>query len=146
MSENYLGLDGIEFVEFATPNPDPLRKLFHELGFSLQATHRDQAIELYVQNEIRFLLNFDPNGYAATFTRAHGPSVVSMGWRVRNAADALKAGASRGSKIGTGDYQYKGARIPALSGIGGSLIYLIDLYQDPKWYGELGFEDRPSDQ
>ena len=79
---NPVGLNGIEFVEFASPDPDRLHALFLEFGFSRVMRHRDRALDLYTQHDIVLLLNRDPNSVAGAFAAVHGPSIASMGWRV----------------------------------------------------------------
>ncbi len=138
---NYLDLDGIEFVEFSSGEPEKLHKLFLEFGFSRIMQHEKNGIDLYRQGEITFLLNKEPNSYAASFNKAHGPCISSMGWRVKNSRDALKIASERGAKKSDKiDYQRKGKDLETIYGIGDSLIYLIDEYKNfNALYQELGF-------
>lgn len=142
MSENYLDLDGIEFVEFASPHPEKLHKLFLEFGFSRTHRHLKKKVDLYRQNDIVFLVNAEPESFAWKFSKAHGPSACSMGWRVKNAPRALKIALERGAKTGKGgDFTgAAGQSLPAIAGIGDSLIYLIDNYSDSNRYEAMGFE------
>lgn len=144
-NKNEIGLDGIEFVEFSTPHPSSLRRLFRDFGFSRTRLHRDRNVELYQQGDIRFLLNADPSTEGFHFAQQHGPSISAMGWRVKNAAKAFELALSRGAKACTkGDYYDANEDpIPAIHGIGGSLIYFIEGYKNPKLYGELGFTPHP---
>ncbi len=113
-------LKGIQFVELASPRPEELARILLALGFSRTMEHRTRAIDLYQQGRIVFLVNREPGGHAARFAEAHGPSVCSMGWSVRgDARDALALALARGATSGTGDHD-----LPAVSGIGESLIYL----------------------
>ncbi|MBP9114567.1 MAG: 4-hydroxyphenylpyruvate dioxygenase [Polyangiaceae bacterium] len=133
-------LDGIEFVEFASPDPDALHRLFLDFGFSRIARHRTRDIDLYEQNDIRFLLNREASSYGTTFAKAHGPSICSMAWRTKNAKNALQTAALRGANVmHAADYTYRGVPLAAVQGIGGSLIYLMDQTDDPKRYEALGF-------
>lgn len=141
-SKNEIGLDGIDFIEFASPNPDALHKLFSNFGFSKLATHKAKKVDYYTQNDIHILLNREPNSYADSFQKNHGPCISSMGWRVKDATKALKLAVARGAKQATKtDYPF-----PAIMGIGESLIYLIEDYQGPNRYVKLGFNklDKPN--
>ena len=95
---NDLGLNGIEFVEFASPNPDALHRLFLEFGFSRVKQSLDGTIDYYRQNDIHFLLNHGKGTRAEQFARLHGPSICSMGWRVHDPALALEFAVARGAK------------------------------------------------
>lgn len=145
---NPAGLDGIEFVEFASPDPASLHRLFLAFGFSHTMRHATRAIDLYTQNDIHFLLNREPKSFAASFATLHGPSICSMGWRVKHAADALSATKGRGAVWATKpDLAYRnGDAVPAVFGIGESLIYFIDQRGSTEQrYGAMGFVplDRP---
>lgn len=144
-TKNALGLDGIEFVEFSTPTPQPMRHLFRDFGFSRTRLHRDRDVELYEQGDIRFLLNADPSTRGARFAAEHGPSISAMGWRVKNAAKAFKLAVKRGAMPCTKSDYYDSEEdpIPAIHGIGGSLIYFIEHYKNPKLYQDLGFQPHP---
>ncbi len=138
---NYLNLDGIEFVEFASPKPQALEKLFLEFGFSKTKKHKAKEISYFVQNDIHFLLNNEPTTMAEKFYKAHGPSICSMGWRVKDAKAALKTALERGAKeCESSDYTgADGKPLPAIWGIGNSIIYFIENYGDKKLYENLGF-------
>lgn len=138
---NPVGLQGIEFTEFASAQPEQLHKLFCEFGFSRTHRHKILNIDFYKQNDIHFLINKTASSFAAQFTQAHGPSICSMGWRVEDAQKALKIAVERGAKIcPKGDLlDEKGQPIPAIYGIGDSLIYFIDRWNDSALYSKLGF-------
>jgi 4-hydroxyphenylpyruvate dioxygenase len=128
--DNPLGTDGFEFVEYATHRPEELAQLFARLGFTAVARHRSKDVVLYRQGEINFILNAEPNSQAEHFTSMHGPSANAIALRVRDAAKALQALVARGAQpveSGAGPMEL---RIPAIAGIGGSLIYLVDRYGD----------------
>lgn len=140
MKNNPLGLNGIEFVEFSSPRPEELEVLFQSLGFSHHQEHQKNNVKLYQQGEINFLLNNRPGSFAESFYKDHGPCVPSMGWRVEDAAYALKHAVLRGAiPVVNTDYQYKGQNLPAIEGIGGSLIYFIDEKNTKNLYSDLGF-------
>ncbi len=138
---NPLGLDGIEFVELTSPDPDALHRLFVGFGFSRTMRHATKAIALYEQGDIHFLLNREPKSFASSFAAAHGPSICSMGWRVDDVDSAVSVGKSRGASIFLGgDFQREdGAPIPAIWGIGESLIYLVDGLGGVARYRAMGF-------
>ena len=124
--ENPAGTDGFEFVEFAHPDPEELRALFARMGFAKAAEHKTKAIELWQQGDVTYVLNADPNSFAARFVEEHGPCAPSMAWRVVDADHALK------HAIKCGAEEYKGTDkvidAPAILGIGGSLLYFIDTF------------------
>jgi 4-hydroxyphenylpyruvate dioxygenase len=119
--ENPLGLNGFAFVEFTSPDPDAMAGLFEKLGFTRVGAHRSKAIDHYAQGGINFLLNREPSGHADDFRRAHGPSASAMAFRVADADRALKLAVERGATRTEGELD-----LPALEGIGGSYLYLVD--------------------
>lgn len=127
-SANPAGTDGFEFVEFAHPEPEKLRALFTMMGFTLTARHHSRDIELWQQGDITYVLNDDPDSHARRFVDAHGPCAPSMGWRVVDARHALIHAACRGATVYEGGD--KALDVPAIVGIGGSLIYFVDSYRD----------------
>ena len=118
---NPIGLDGFEFVEFTSPDPEALAGLFESLGFTHVGEHRAKAIRHYCQGDIHFLLNMEEGGHAEAFRAAHGPSASAMAFRVENGDAALKLAVERGATATQGDLD-----LPALEGIGGSFLYLVD--------------------
>jgi 4-hydroxyphenylpyruvate dioxygenase len=118
-----------------------LHKLFLEFGFSRTMSHEKKKVDYYNQNDIHFLLNREPNTFAAQFGKLHGPSICSMGWRVQDAKKALQTAISRGAQVcERGDLMTAdGKPVPAIYGIGESLIYFIDDYTNPNRYKNLGF-------
>jgi 4-hydroxyphenylpyruvate dioxygenase len=141
-TKNPLGMNGISFVEFSTSEPSTLHKLFVDFGFSKLAKHITKNIDLYVQNQIVFLLNYEPMSYGCEFQKRHGPSISSMGWRFAKPVEAHALSVKRGGKAFTsGDYSSTGQNIvPALYGIGESLVYFTSDTKDiPTLYKELGF-------
>ncbi|MDE3269357.1 MAG: 4-hydroxyphenylpyruvate dioxygenase [Pseudomonadota bacterium] len=136
---NPLGLAGIEFIEFATDKPTALSELFGQLGMT--HTQSGDAVQLYQQNEVRFLLNWRADSAARNFFEAHGPGVSSMGWRVANATEALATALKNGAtQVQEVDYRCDGKPLLAIAGIGGSLIYLIEDGEKPNFYQRLDFQ------
>jgi 4-hydroxyphenylpyruvate dioxygenase len=128
LRDNPLGTDGFEFVEFTSPDPVALGKTFEAMGFTAFARHRSKNVLRYKQGDIDFILNMEPNGHAAEFRGAHGPSINAMAFRVRDAGKALRLAVERGAEEVKGAVGPMELNIPALRGIGGSLLYLVDRY------------------
>jgi 4-hydroxyphenylpyruvate dioxygenase len=132
--ENPAGTDGFEFVEFAHPEPQELRDLFARMGFALTGRHKSKNVELWQQGDVTYLLNAEPNSFAAGFIEQHGPCAPSMGWRVVDAQKAYEHAVSKGAE--PYDADDKTMDVPAIKGIGGSLLYFIDQYSDTSPYNE----------
>jgi 4-hydroxyphenylpyruvate dioxygenase len=126
--DNPLGTDGFEFVEFTAPEPDRLKGLFEQMGFVAVSRHRSKDVLRFAQGDINFILNMEPTGQPAAFRADHGPSANAMAFRVRDAALALKLAVERGATAVTGRVGPMELNIPAIEGIGGSLLYLVDRY------------------
>jgi 4-hydroxyphenylpyruvate dioxygenase len=128
--DNPMGLMGFEFVEFASPTPGLLEPIFESLGFTRVAVHRSKDVALYRQGEINFIVNNEPKSAAAYFAAEHGPSACGMAFRVKDAhkayARALELGAIP-MEIPTGPMEL---RLPAIKGIGGAPLYLIDRFDE----------------
>jgi len=140
--ENPIGTDGFEFVEFTSPEPEKLAAYFEQIGFTAVGKHRSKNVVRYKQNDINFILNMEPTGQAADFRKAHGPSANAMAFRVRDAEHAINEAVKRGAKrvhspIGPGELS-----IPAIEGIGGAYIYLVDRYGAETIY-DTDFEPIP---
>lgn len=121
--DNPMGTDGFAFLEYCEAGPKVLAKDFQNLGFTAVAKHRNKDITLYQQGDIHFFLNHEPNSPAQEFAKKHGPSVSAMGFRVQNAQAAFERALELGAKPFQGDGL---AKVPAIYGIGESLIYFID--------------------
>ncbi len=132
--QNPAGTDGFEFVEFAHPDPDELRTLFSKMGYVHTATHKTKAIELWQQGDITYVLNDEPGSHARGFVEEHGPCAPSMGWRVVDAEHAFQHAVSKGAEPYEGPG--KTMDVPAIVGIGGSLIYFVDKYYEENPYND----------
>ena len=126
--ENPLGTDGFEFVEFTSPEPERLKDLFEKMGFTAVSKHRSKNVLRFRQGDINLILNMEPAGQAADFRAAHGPSANAMAFRVRDAAQAFKLAVERGATPVVGPVGPMELNIPAIEGIGGSYLYLVDRY------------------
>lgn len=137
---NPMGLDGFEFVEFASPEPGLLEPVFHLLGFEAVARHRSKRVTLYRQGGINFILNEEPGSLAAYFAQEHGPSACGMAFRVKDAHRAYARARELGAQpieIPTGPMEL---RLPAIKGIGGAPLYLIDRYAPGSTIYDIDFE------
>jgi 4-hydroxyphenylpyruvate dioxygenase len=137
---NPMGTDGFEFIEYTAPNPRELAALFEQLGFVAVARHRSKDVTLYRQGDVNYILNGEPESFAQSFAHLHGPSICAIAFRVRDAAKAYKRARSLGawgveSKIGPMELN-----IPAIKGIGDSLIYLVDRYGPKGTIYDVDFE------
>jgi 4-hydroxyphenylpyruvate dioxygenase len=138
--ENPMGLMGFEFVEFASPAPGVLEPVFEALGFTKVAVHRSKDVVLYRQGEINFIVNNEPKSAAHYFAAEHGPSACGMAFRVMNAHQAYARALELGAQpldIPTGPMEL---RLPAIKGIGGAPLYLIDRFEDGKSIYDIDFE------
>ncbi|MEQ9587375.1 MAG: 4-hydroxyphenylpyruvate dioxygenase [Parvibaculaceae bacterium] len=136
--ENPAGLDGFEFVEFSAPERGLLEPVFETMGFIKIARHRSKDVELWRQGGINLITNYEPGSAAAYFAQEHGPSACGMAFRVRDASRALEHLLQNGAErvdVPSGPMELK---IPAIKGIGGASLYLVDKYGDP---GEISIYD-----
>ncbi len=134
LRDNPMGTDGFEFVEYTGPDPQALAALFERMGFIAAARHRSKNVTLYKQGEVNFILNAEPESFAQAFARLHGPSVCAIAFRVADAATAYERAIALGAKPVHGKVGPMELNIPAIEGIGGSLIYLVDRYGDRTIY------------
>jgi 4-hydroxyphenylpyruvate dioxygenase len=125
-----VGTDGFEFVEFAHPEPVELAALFELMGFAAVARHRSKNATLYRQGDVNYVLNAEPDSFAAEFARAHGPSACAMGFRVRDARLAFERAVALGATPARTKIGPMELNIPAIVGVGGALVYLVDRYGD----------------
>ena len=145
--ENPIGLDGFEFVEFCAPEKGVLEPVFKTMGFAHVASHRSKDAHLWRQGNINLIANYEPKSAAWFFAREHGPSACGMAFRVRDAAAAYDELLERGAEpvaVETGPMEL---RIPAIRGIGGAILYLVDRYADEDENGlsiyDIDFEYLP---
>jgi 4-hydroxyphenylpyruvate dioxygenase len=138
--DNPMGLMGFEFVEFAAPTPGTLEPVLEKLGFSLVARHRSKDVVLYRQGGINFIVDREPRSQAAYFAAEHGPSACGLAFRVRDAHKAYERALALGAQpleMPTGPMEL---RLPAIKGIGGAPLYLIDRYDEGKSIYDIDFE------
>lgn len=128
--ENPMGTDGFEFVEYASTEPEKLHSLFQIMGFSAVAKHRSRDVTLYRQGEVNFVVNAEADSFARQFAEQHGPCACAMAFRVADAGHAFKRAVSLGAKPVETRVGPMELNIPAIEGIGGSLLYFVDRYGD----------------
>ncbi len=138
--DNPMGLDGFEFVEFASPQPGVLEPVFELMGFTAVARHHSKKVTLYRQGDINFILNEEPDSRAAYFAQEHGPCACGMAFRVKDAHQAYSRALDMGAQpveIPTGPMEL---RLPAIKGIGGAPLYLIDRYEEGHTIYDIDFK------
>jgi len=135
---NPMGTDGFEFIEYAAPDPVAMGALFERMGFKPIARHRHKNVTLYRQGGINFIVNAEPDSFAQRFARLHGPSICAIAFRVQDAKYAYERAVSLGAWGYAGSAGPGELNIPAIKGIGDSMIYLVD-----RWRGKNGA--RPGD-
>lgn len=131
--DNPMGTDGFEFIEYAAPDPRAMGRLFERMGFRPIARHRHKNVILYRQGGINFIVNAEPDSFAQRFARQHGPSICAIAFRVQDAKAAYERAVSLGAWGYAGQAGPGELNIPAIKGIGDSLIYLVD-----RWRGKNG--------
>ena len=132
--DNPIGTDGFEFVEYTAPDVSQLTGFFEHMGFRAVGRHRSKAVTLYRQGETNFIVNAEPDSHGSRFAKAHGPSACAMAFRVKDAAAAYKKLIALGAKPFANQVGPMELNIPAIEGIGGSVIYLVDRYGEHSIY------------
>ncbi len=129
--ENPMGVDGFEFVEFASPQPQRLHEQFRKMGFTAVAKHKAKNITLYRQGACNFLVNEQPDSFAADFAATHGPCACGFAIRFAKSADDVRAAAlGNGAEAIAHKESSKAVDAPTITGIGGCMLYLVDRYGD----------------
>lgn len=139
-SENPLGLKGIAFIQYSSQDAAYIDGIFKKLGMSRLMKHKKRAQYYYRQNNIHFLLDHAESGFERAFAEQHGHSVCAMGWRVSDAQLAFKTAIERGATAFIpGKYGDCSLPFPAISGIGDSIIYLVE-DQEESYLSKAGFK------
>ena len=137
--ENPAGTDGFEFVEYTAEDTGQLDQLFKQLGFRQAGQHRSKRVTHYRQGDINFIVNAEPESFAQSFARVHGPSACAMAFRVKEAGAAFDRALAEGARPYKGHVGPMELNIPAIKGIGDSLVYLVDRYGEHSIY-DVDFE------
>lgn len=138
--DNPMGLNGFEFVEYAATERGALEPVFSMMGFTHVARHRSKDVDLWRQGDINFIINYEPNSWAYYYAEEHGPSACGMAFRVNNAKTAYNRVLELGAQpidIPVGPMELK---LPAIKGIGGAILYLIDRYENGASIYDIDFE------
>ena len=143
--ENPMGTDGFEFVEYAAPDPNALGALFETMGFERVAQHRSKDVRLYRQGDVQFIINAEPDSFGQSFARVHGPSVCALGIRVRDAAKAYQRAIELGAWAVPPAPGPMELAIPAIKGIGDSLLYFVDRYGEDGTIYDVDFRRSKAD-
>jgi 4-hydroxyphenylpyruvate dioxygenase len=141
--DNPMGLDGFEFIEFSAPENGLIEPVFEALGFSKVAVHRSKDVSLWRQGRINLVLNHQARSPAAYYAEEHGPSACGMAFRVRDAHLAYTRAIELGAQpveVPCGPMELK---LPAIRGIGGAILYLIDRYEDGASIYDIDFRFLP---
>lgn len=138
--ENPMGLCGFEFVEFTAPERGVLEPVFETLGFSRVARHRSKDVDLWRQGGINVIITYEPGSAAEFFSAEHGPSACGMGFRVKDSTKAYAWALKQGAQPVTVNTGLMELRLPAIRGIGGSTVYLIDRFEDGNSIYDIDFE------
>ena len=141
--ENPMGTDGFEFVEYAAPDPELLRDLFTRMGFPAVARHKRKNVTLHRQGDINFIINSEPGSFGEAFAREHGPCACAMAFRVKDAAAAHARALELGATAVSSDIAATELDIPAIEGIGGSRLYLVDRYGSSGSIYDVDFDFLP---
>ena len=121
-TRNPIQINGFDFIEFATKFPQEIIDIFTKFGFVLTGRHHLKNIFLLEQGNMKFIVNAEADTDAAAFEFIHGSGVCGISFRVKDSYSALKEAVKRGAKaVICLDYD-----LPAIEGVGGSKIYLID--------------------
>ncbi|MEO5962273.1 MAG: 4-hydroxyphenylpyruvate dioxygenase [Thermomonas sp.] len=129
--ENPMGIDGFEFVEFAAPagQAEFMHDYFRNMGFTAALRHKSRAITVYRQGGVNFLLNEDPDSFAADFAASHGPSACGFAIRFKTPADEVCAKViENGGEAIDHKPETKAVDAPVVKGIGDCMLYLVDKY------------------
>jgi 4-hydroxyphenylpyruvate dioxygenase len=140
---NPLGLDGIEFIEYATSKPQALGQVLEMMGFRPVARHRSREVLLYRQGGLSIVVNAHPADAQGASHGSDVPSISAMALRVRDARAAYHYVLERGAWSVPTHAEVMELNIPAIHGAGGSRIYFVDRYKDFSIY-DVDFVPIPS--
>lgn len=137
-ADDFIKVEGLAFLEFSGPRPELLRSLFERMGLRQHQHRDDPEITLHNQRDIHFISNPSSGGHTEQFRQQHGRGASSIGFLVEDSNRALEAAITKGATSAeTTDYD-----IPAIVGIGGSLIYLVDRHRLKALFADFGYDPR----
>ncbi|MEJ2090063.1 MAG: 4-hydroxyphenylpyruvate dioxygenase, partial [Gammaproteobacteria bacterium] len=123
--------------------PGVLEPVFEMLGFERVAEHRSKSVHLWRQADVNFVVNYEPRSLAAYYAEEHGASACGLAFRVHDAHQAYDRAVDLGAQpldVPTGPMEL---RLPAIRGIGGAPLYLIDRYEDGSSIYDIDFNYLP---
>eukprot|EP01036_Dinobryon_divergens_P043879 gene43879-58487_t len=127
---NPLGLDGIEFIEYATAKPQALGQVLEMMGFRPVARHRSREVLLYRQGDMNIIINAHAGGLPRSVQPSDTPVIAAIALRVRDAAAAYRYALDHGAWAVPVNVEVMELHIPAIHGVGASRIYFVDRYQE----------------
>lgn len=125
MTHNPLGINGFEFIEFTSQNPDGMATHFDNLGFAEVAVHPTRALRLFKQGRSHIVLNTIPDSHASDFAALHGDSASGMAFRFHDPEAAFAEAVQRGAKPAEASRSALGYGARVIEGIGGSNLYFV---------------------
>ena len=140
---NPLGIDGIEFIEFATSKPQALGSVLETMGFRPIARHRSREVELYRQGTMNIIVNSQAADIPRTVQPVERPVLSAFAIRVRDADAAFNRALDLGAWAIPARARAMELNIPAIHGVGESLIYFVDRYNDFSIY-DIDFRAIPT--
>ena len=127
---NPLGLDGIEFIEYATSKPQALGQVLEMMGFRPIARHRSREVLLYRQGGMNIVINAHVSHHPRALQPTETPVIAAIALRVRDAAAAYKRALERGAWAVPTHVEVMELNIPAVHGVGASRIYFVDRHRE----------------
>lgn len=138
---NFVKVLAFSFLEFSGPSPEKLTKLFGQLGFQAVGLCESPSMTLHNQGSMYFISNPSIGGSADQFRSVHIRGVSAMGFKVENSALALKTALELGAEqVIETDFD-----MPAIRGVGESLIYLVDDQHEARVFDLFGFKKLSGD-
>jgi 4-hydroxyphenylpyruvate dioxygenase len=129
-ASNPIGLDGIEFIEYATAKPQALGQVLEMMGFKPVARHRSREVLLYRQGHLNVVVNAHPSEVRGATHGRESPTISALALRVRDARAAYAYVCERGAWAVPTNAQVMELNIPAIHGAGTSRLYFIDRYKE----------------
>jgi 4-hydroxyphenylpyruvate dioxygenase len=127
---NPIGIDGIEFIEFATSQPQALGTVLQRMGFMPVARHRSREVMLYRQGPMNLIVNAHPDALPGMSAPEATPELKAIALRVRDAGYAWQHTIDLGAWEMPTRASAMELNIPGIHGVGDSLIYFVDRYRD----------------
>jgi len=127
---NPIAMDGIEFIEYATSQPQAFGALLQKMGFSAVARHRSREVTLYRQGAMNVIVNSHPDALPGLAAPVETPMLAAMAFRVRDASQAYRHSLDCGAWEMPTRASAMELNIPGIHGVGDSLIYFVDRYRD----------------